>query len=311
MPLYDRGSEQRLIDKLDYEIWVLDFLGSAQNLYYGGADISTIQLTNGQEQATISVSCQDHLGADYAQSVIDAIIPLTFTASYKILDMVYEWILEENASSGVITKVPWKFSEKVKLIKSTNLTYPPLFISNAYIRDYTFAFFNNLLPYRNEVIHSRNFSVTRDKLTLTDSKNANSLTLDRMQMGSLVRLVVALSRCLAGKIQFDAYLDHLIKYNFDRLTMIHQLAPFNQNLPIVVNVELIVPKKANSFPADLKFVRDQVARIHPNQDVSFNLIIIAKDEQNVIAKWRFPVDFAPNTDVIDLTLASYKDFRLN
>ncbi|MGO9614359.1 MAG: hypothetical protein ACLPX5_15185 [Dissulfurispiraceae bacterium] len=311
MPLYDSGSEQRLIDKLDYEIWVLDILGSTQDLYFGGIDISTIQLTNRQEPASISVGVQEHLGATYAQGVIDAITPLTFTASFKILDMLHEWILEENVSSGVITEVPWRFSEKVKLIKATSLSYPPLFVSNTYIKDYTLALFTNLLPYRDEIVHRHNFSVNQNKLSLIDSKTANNLTLDRMQMGYLVRLVVSLARCLGGKLGFDTYLDRLIKYYFDRFTMIHQLVSFNQKLPIVVNVELIVPKEADSFPADLKFVRHRVAQIHPGQDVFFNLTIILKDEENVMAKWLFPVKCVPAADVLDLTLDSYVDFRLN
>jgi hypothetical protein len=300
-----------LIDKLDYEIWVLDFLSSTQKLYYGGTDISKIQLTNRQKPASISVSFQEHPGAGLAQRVIDAITPLTFTASYKILDMVYEWILEENASIGMITKVPWGFSEKVKLIRSTNLFYPTLFVSNAYIKNYTFAFFTNLLPYRNAVVHSQTFSVTQDRLSLTDSKTASSLILDRMQMGFLVRLVVSLAWCLSGKIKFDPYLDRLIKYYFDRFAMVHKLGPFNQKLPIVINVELIVPREAESFSADLKFVRHEVARIHRDQDVLFNLTIIAKDDQNVVAKWLFPVKASPTVDVLDLTLDSYKDFRVN
>ncbi len=149
MSIYDSNSQQRLINKLDYEIWVLDFLGNSQDLFYGKTDISTIQLTNRQQNANISVGIQEHIGASYGQRIIDALTPLTFTASYKILDMVYEWILEENESIGVISDVPWRFSQKLKLIKKTNLQYPSLFADNPYLKDYSFAFFTNLLPYRN------------------------------------------------------------------------------------------------------------------------------------------------------------------
>ena len=185
---------------MDYEIWVLDFLGNSQDLFYGKTDISTIQLTNGQQNANISVCVHDHVGASYGQRIIDALTPLTFTASYKILDMIYEWILEENKATGIISDVPWQFAQKLKLIKNINLQYPPLFANNAYIKDYSFAFFTNLLPYRNEVIHSHSFTVNEDKIALVDRKTSVMLELDRLQMGYLVKLIVAIAQCLTGKI---------------------------------------------------------------------------------------------------------------
>ncbi len=298
-----------MINKLDYEIWVLDFLGNSQDLFYGKTDISTIQLTNRQQNANISEGIQEHIGASYGQRIIDALTPLTFTASYKILDMVYEWILEENESIGVISDVPWRFSQKLKLIKNTNLQYPPLFADNPYLKDYSFAFFTNLLPYRNEVIHSHSFSVTRDNISLVDKKTSGILELDRMQMGYLVKLVLALAQCLTGKISFDVYLDRLIKYHFDKLAMIHKLQIFNQKLPLVVKVELTVPKEDNGYTADLKFVREQVSRIHPQQDVLFNLAIIAQDKDCIIGEWYFPVNDVPNIDVLDIEKEQYNGFK--
>lgn len=309
MKSYDSNSQQRLINKLDYEIWVLDFLGNSQDLFYGKTDISTIQLTNKQQKASISVGIQEHLGASYGQRIIDAFTPLTFTASYKILDMIYEWILDENKSMGVISDVPWTFSRKLKLIKETDLQYPSLFINNPYLKDYSFAFFSKLLPYRNEVIHSHSFSVTGDNITLVDRKTSSTLELDRMQMGYLVKLVVALAQCLTGKISFDGYLDRLLKYHFDKLAMIHRLQDFNQKLPLIVKVELTIPKEDNGYMADLNFVREQVNRIHPQQDVLFNLAVIAQDNDCIAGEWYLPMNDVPNIDVFDIEREQYNVFK--
>jgi hypothetical protein len=207
--MYDTTAQQRLTDKLDYEIWVLDFLSTMMDLFHGGTDISTIQLMNRGEVKRF-LSIHDHLGTKYAQQVIDTMAPLTFTASYKVLDMIYEWILEENLSVGVITEVPWKFSKKVNLIKLTDLIYPSLFTSNPHLKDYSFAFFTNLLPYRNDIVHNHNFSVLADRITLVDSKAGTNLTLDRTHIGYLVRFVVAVAQCLVGKVVFDIFIDRLI-----------------------------------------------------------------------------------------------------
>jgi hypothetical protein len=311
MGIYDYESQQRLINKLDYEIWVLDFLGNAQDVFYGKTDISSIKITNGQNDAHTSIVVKDSIGAAYKQRIVDALTPLTFTASYKILDMVYEWILEENKTIRLISDVPWSFSQKLNLIKNTRLQYPPLFANNSYIKDYSFAFLNNLLPYRNEVIHSHRFSVTGDKIVLTDNKTSAKLELDKKQMGYLVRLVVALAQCLTGKISFNVYLDRLIKYHFNELAIIHHLQIFKQKLPLLVNIELKVPKEANGYKANLKFVRELVSRMHQRHDVLFNLTLMTQDKDCITGKWHFSVNDVPNIDVLDIEKEQYNGFKQN
>ena len=44
-------------------------------------------------------------------------MPLTFVGSFKVLDMIFEWVLEENRKLGKIRQVPWRFTEKEKLLK--------------------------------------------------------------------------------------------------------------------------------------------------------------------------------------------------
>ena len=102
-----------------------------------------------------------------------------------------------------------------------------------------------------------------------------------------------------------------IKYHLDQLTVIHQLPTFNQKLPLLMNVELTVPKENDSFPADLKFVREEVLHhIYPSSDVLFNLTVIAKDKENLVAKWYFPAANVPDTEILDLKLNSYPQFFL-
>ena len=59
------------------------------------------------------------------------------------------------------------------------------------------------------------------------------------------------------------------------LAAAHGLAIFNQRKPLLVRVELTVPKHGNSFPANLKQARDTVRRIHPGIDVVFDLTVLA------------------------------------
>jgi hypothetical protein len=310
MGMYEATAQQSLLAKLDYEVWLLDFLSKRQDMFVGGTDISTVEITSGEPGDKINVSVADHIGAGAAQSIIDAMAPLTFTASYKMLDMIFEWILEENHRSGNISEVPWRFSEKLKLLKNrSKLQLPPLFISQQYLLVYSEALFQNLLQFRNAIVHDNSFSVSRDTLTLSSSKSG-SLSLNRLQIGCLVRFVIALVRALAGVIVVDTYAGNLLRYHLDALAIAHGLAIFNQQKPLLVHIKLTVPKHGDSFLANLKQARDTVSQIHPGQEVSFNLTVMTVEGEKLIAKWYFEAEEVPAADFVTFGEESHKTHRL-
>ena len=68
-------------------------------------------------------------------------MPFTFMATFKALDMIFEWVLEEN-----FTNVHGPFKKKVELLKKeSNLQLPPLFDSQPYLYTYAKALFCQLL----------------------------------------------------------------------------------------------------------------------------------------------------------------------
>jgi hypothetical protein len=72
MPIYDAGAVTRLLDKLDYELWLLEFLAEGDMVFAGGAAPETIKLNSNQITAGISVGFTEHLGAGYAQQIVTA-----------------------------------------------------------------------------------------------------------------------------------------------------------------------------------------------------------------------------------------------
>lgn len=309
--MYEATAQLILLDKLDYEVWLLDFLAKRQDMFEGGTDISLIKITSDEPGAQINVCITEHIGSGAAQSIMDAMMPLTFTASYKMLDMIFEWILEENWRSGNISNVPWRFSDKLKLLaNNSKLQFPPLFMSQQYLHVYSEALFRQLLPYRDAIVHDKNFSVSGDTLTISSSKKGTSLTLSRVQIGCLVRFVIALVRALAGVLVVGTYIDNLLRYYLDVLATAHGLATFNQQMPILVHVKLTVPKHGDSFPANLKQARDTVTRIHPGKYVVFNLTVLAVEGDNLIAEWYFAAEEVPTSDLVTFGEESHKTHRV-
>jgi hypothetical protein len=312
MNIYDQTAQSQLKEKLDYELWLLDYLSKTQDIFEGGSNISTITLTNRQPSAHIGITLTEVIGSGAAIKVMDAMMPLTFTASFKILDMIFEWILEKNKQVGNIQRVPWRFSEKINVISGTQLDYPPLLQSEPYIRHYLFALYSNLLKFRNEIVHKNNFSVLGGKLKIETIENSQSysIELDQGELGAFVRTVVAVANLLADVLSFGKQEDCLLKYHLDRIRKFHGLSEFKQAKPILVNVTLKVPEEKRIFPADIKFVREQISRIHPNVNVLFNLKVIGLVNDKPSICWFFPIDSVPKDEILELQPDNYKEYLI-
>jgi hypothetical protein len=249
MSIYDQSAQRRLREKLDYELWLLDFLSNTEETFTGGTNISTITLINRQPAAHIAIGLTEVLGLGTAIEVMNKMMPLTFTACYKILDMIFEWILEENYAAGNIkdkrSPSQWKFSKKIDKLHKLQLFYPPLMQSEPYIKGYLLALYDRLLKFRNEIVHRNKFSVSDGKLNVT--ADGQILELDRSELGAFVRVVVAVAKLLVGDFLWGRYIDRLLKYHLDRIQRLHGLNEFKQVKPLIVNVILKIPIENGFF----------------------------------------------------------------
>ena len=299
-----------LQSKLNYEVWFLDFLEKHDDRFQGKDGPPVIELTSDGSSCQIEMVSEEDLSSFYNATVINTIMPLTFVASFKVLDMIFEWVLEENCALGKIQTAPWDFKEKVKLMRNdSHLQLPPLFESQPYLYTYTKALFCQLLPYRHEIVHKNAFSVLADTLTLSSSRQGTSLTLSSQQVACLVRFMRLLVRALLGEIVVDDYKTRMIRHYLDALAPAHGLETFGQQAPIFVRVRLTAPRQGAGFPADLKQVRDKLASTFPTQEVIFDLNVRAVDGGKLRAKWYFAPEEVPDLNVMTLYEESHKRHR--
>lgn len=316
MTMYDQSAQSQLKEKLEYELWLLDFLYKTQETFKGGANITEYTVINRQPGASRKVKVADSSNSLTLRKVKDAMSPLTFIASYKVLDMIIEWILEENYNAQKITdkKSPsqWQFSKKIDKIHNLQLEYPPLIQVEPYIWDYLFALYSNLLKFRHEIVHKNNVDLVKDgKLrvdTLEDGQ-PYSLELDRGELGFFVRTVVALAELLTGIRLFGKMVNSLLKYHLDRIKKLHELDEFKQKEPILVNIRLEVPKEEGIFPAYVKDALEEV-NVGPNTTLLFNLKVIGLVDDKPSECWFFPVDDVPKDDVLELRPDSYPEHKI-
>ena len=300
----DAQNISSLLTKIVYELWFLDFMEKRYDMIQGKADPPVIEITSGNESFRTEEIFEEALSSYYNTPVINAIIPLTFLASFKALDMIIEWILEKNS-----IEVPRPFMDKVKRLKKAS-DLPSLFERRPYLYQYSKALFCQLVPYRNEVIHKNSFAASEGTLTISSSKQGTILTLSSKQVNSLVRFVYILIRALLGRIIVDDHKENILRYDLDILEPVHGLNSFNQKVPSFVHVVFNVPKQGTAFPADLKQVRDILAHKYPIQEVIFDLKVYAMEGENLIAQWYFAPEEIPDLDVMVLYEESHKKHRV-
>ncbi len=312
--MYDISSQKQLKEKLSYELWLLGYLSNTEEIFGGETDTPTVTLTNNQTNLHNKIGITDVFGTRTARKIINSMTPLTLTACYKILDMIFEWVLEENYLAERIKnkKHPsqWGFSEKIEQIPSLKLVYPPEIEAQTYLKDYLFALYKNLLEIRHEIVHRNNFSISDDgKLSVTTVKGTFILELTTNELNALAKTLVTIAKILSGEFSYGRLQEKSLKYHLDLIQKVHQLDKFNQLKPFVISVKLTVPSENGIFPADLKFLREQLARMHPNADVLFDLEIVGLVDDEPISLWKVPLDSVPNIDILVLPSDDFDKFK--
>ncbi len=291
-----------LQDKLDYEVWLLDFLEKHRNK----DDEVFIEMSGNEQCVQIEIDSETSLASHYTAPLLDAMMPLTFVAVFKTLDMLFEWIIAENGKT-----VPRPFEHKVELLKQ-DLQLPPLFEHQPHLYKYAKALFCQLLLYRHAVVHENSFFVSEGTLTLSSAREGTSktLTLNRKQVDCLGRFVRVVAGALTDKTVIDDYKDKMLRHYLDLLAPVHVLPTFGQQMPRFVHVKFTVPKQGPAFPVDLKNVREQVARSFPNQEAIFDLEVKGIEGEQLVEKWHFAPEEIPTFDVMTLYEASHEANRV-
>ena len=168
MVFYDSNSTNLLQDKLDYERWFLNYISSINNLDYSKG---TFYFKNEDRASIRDVLVKDDIFKGVLKVLIDEMGPLTFVACFKILDMIFESILDEHERNNVISKTESTSFNRISQIKSlnrsNNLTLPQIMQNNIYIFEYSFALYENLRQYRNEIVHDNKFSTLGENLQIS------------------------------------------------------------------------------------------------------------------------------------------------
>ena len=167
------------------------------------------------------------------------------------------------------------FADKIAALKP-GVTFPPFFASRTWLRDRLIGLYKHLAPLRNTIIHDRHFKTSDGTLRVSNSKSSTvdpEVTITADELRSLAVLAVSLLRYVDGSWAINPFKEKHLRHTLDEIEHLHGLSSLGQKPPRFLTVRVFA-KWSDSIKIDLKRIRDDVARICPNQDVLFDLRVV-------------------------------------
>jgi len=180
--MFDKDVLQELIG---YERWVLEELVIVVKDYVGLVPEGNFAY-NGERPLAFLFKGKVVMGGQNQRKVVEDLSPLIFVTSYKVIDMIFEWILIEN-----VEKVEWKFADKIKqlkgMFKKPYPNLPPVLDGNKRLLLTFFALYKELLLYRSSVIHKVWGTNQKGNLAFCFVHNGKTYSLD-MSFQEVIKL---------------------------------------------------------------------------------------------------------------------------
>jgi hypothetical protein len=270
--MFGPTSLQDLKSRTEYEAWLLEAVYDItdQRIAVENVDELIFEPSGTPPTQTIYVAGAINLG-DWRPGFLRAGAPLVFATAFKLLDMLLEWVLAENGYPSTS-----RFVEKIAALKA-GVQFPALVDARPWLRERLIALYVELEPLRGTLIHERHFKSTDGGVEVSSSKRGvlgPVVVIGPDDLQKLALVLVSLLRYLEGTWTMDEFREKRIRHALDRLTHLHACSSLGQLPPGFLNVRVYVPED-DSVMCDLARIRREVAAKRPNQDVMFDLRVVA------------------------------------
>ena len=238
----------------------------------------------------ISVS----IGAGAVREAISRFRPLTFAATFKIQDMIVEWILRANGSFA------WQFKEKLNWIEQKRsagkLVEPGALISDGRISACFWELYSNIIDLRSAMVHGGDFKVLDDgSLEITGRERTRRLS--DIEQAAYTRVVCVLAKHLLANSPLGIRESALIESDLGALANIHGQTGLSSKPVRLEALHVVIPSASSAgdlFEVEIDFdlLDFQMKRRFPDATPIYNLDIRAADKTRVFV-WSFPPDAVP------------------
>lgn len=224
--------------------------------------------------------------------------PLAFSASFKLQDMIAEWVLRANGVSD------WQFSKKLdaydRLLGAGHLTSPQLLPSGSPVSSAFWELYRFLVPFRGTVVHSGGVLLQSDG-TVSVRKGHQVLHLTPDQQASYMRAMCLLAQILSEQLTETAFLRALIESDLSELAPHHGVSGLAASYSRLAALEVQVPAShirspPVAFDIDFGALRGVMARTYSvgNTAKLFLSTTLTATIGPQELTWNIPFEFVPD-----------------
>lgn len=281
MPAYDQQSMQDLADATQYESWFLEaaYAIAEESLFPEWPD-KMIYPPDGSTPSHMAFGSGVISIGDWRPGFLRVGAPLIFVTTFKLLDMVVEWILGQDNE-----KSTYRFLEKIAALKRTP-TFPLFVESRVWLKDRLIALYERLDPLRGTIVHARHFKTADGALDVSSSRGNHvgpTISLAPQEIRLLAVVTVSVLRYLDGTWQTSTYKEKVLRRALDDLAHLHCLPSLNQQTPYSMTVRAYLIRK-HAITLDVARIQRDARAELPNHDVVFDVRLVALEPDGSLAK---------------------------
>ncbi|MEF8767703.1 hypothetical protein [Candidatus Accumulibacter contiguus] len=282
---FDATALIKLAERVEYEAWLLEavYVLVEQELFPSWPDAVVYPVDRSKAQFFAHARGNIVIG-DWRPGFLNAGAPLVFVSTFKLLDMLVEWILEENGVPST-----FRFQQKLKSVKGSPI-FPPLIESRVWLKERLIGLYSTLEPLRGTIIHGKHFTATDGAIRVSASKNGvvgPVVEIDPAHLRKLALTIVSVLRYVDGTWEIDQVREKILRHDLDELAMLHALPPLGQKRPFHTCVRLYLTS-SDPLRFDPMTIREDLAARYVDQDCSFDLRILMVRGSEVAEAYLLP-----------------------
>lgn len=293
-PTFDANALAKLTERTEYETWFLEavYVLVEQELFPSWSDGVVYPIDKSKAQFFVEGRFNIVVG-DWRPGFLNSGAPLVFVSIFKILDMLIEWILEENGVPST-----FRFQDKLRNLKGSPI-FPAAIESRSWLKERLTGLYRTLEPLRGTIIHDKHFASTDGAIRISSSKGivGSPVDISAAQLRTLALTIISVLRYVHGTWLFDDFREKKLRHDLDELLAFHGLPFMGQKPPFHTRVRVYLPG-SDPFLVDLMSIRSALATRYVGQDCSFDLRILMVRDGEVSDAFLFPwfLFAVPNVD---------------
>jgi len=282
---FDQAAMLDLEQRVGYEVWLLEAVYKLmeQELFPAFPDGVIYPLGIADPKFIVHGSVNINL-ADWRPGFLEAGAPLVFTTTFKLLDMMLEWVLEQNGIAPT-----YRFQQKIQKFQE-RLTYPDFLETRPWLTRSLIALYEKLEPLRGTIIHSRHFESADGSLRVSSSKRGVVGPEIEISAGSLrtfALLCVGVLRFVQGAWSVDEHRENLLRQSLDELAELHGMPLLGQKQPYRTTVR-VYSADATPLSVDIRKVRKDIEVRYPQHACVFDVRVLRVHDGDVVDAFLFP-----------------------